>query len=400
MLDSEKTREQLLAELAAARRRIARLEARATAPDSDCTPTNVTADFYLSILDDAPALIWRAGPDAKCDWFNATWLAFTGRAMHQEIGDGWAQGVHPGDFDRCLETYLRAFSAREFFEMEYRLRHASGQYRWILDIGCPFLEPGGSFGGYIGYCYDITQRKKDERFRLDVERIIRHDIKTPLHSLKTLTQLLFADVKDPELAPLLPTLYRAINNVINLVDSTDKVMQLEHGRYVPPATPLDLATVVRRAVDSLTPLAGAAAVALIADIPPADRHCRPCAATGDEVLLETLFANCLKNAIEASPPGAQVRLSCHCAGNTGRVDIHNQGAIPEAIRPTFFDKYVTMGKAHGTGLGTYSARLIARAHGGDIIFTTSPEAGTTVAVRLPLAAAEASPGSARDTAAP
>ncbi|MEA4856751.1 MAG: PAS domain-containing sensor histidine kinase [Solidesulfovibrio sp.] len=388
MLDSDKTKEQLLAELAAARRRIARLEARDASPDSDCTPTNVTADFYLSILNDAPALIWRAGPDAKCDWFNATWLAFTGRAMYQEIGDGWALGVHPDDFDRCLDTYLRAFAAREFFEMEYRLRHRGGEYRWILDIGCPFLEPGGAFGGYIGYCYDITQRKTDERFRLDVERIIRHDIKTPLHSLKTLTQVLFADVTDEELTPLLPTLYRAINNVINLVDSTDKIMQLERGQYAPPATRLDLAGVVRGAVETLAPLAAASGVALRPDFPDA---AAPCTVTGDAVLLETLFANCLKNAIEASPPGADVGLACRRDGDTARVAIHNRGLVPEAIRATFFDKYVTMGKSHGTGLGTYSARLIARAHGGDITFTTSAEAGTTVTVRLPRAVT-AAPG--------
>jgi len=116
-------------------------------------------DFHLQLLSRAPALIWRAGLDGKCDWFNATWLAFTGRTLAQELGDGWAEGVHADDMARCLETYLTAFAARQRFEMEYRLRRHDGEYRWILDIGIPFETITGEFGGYIGYCFDVTDRR-------------------------------------------------------------------------------------------------------------------------------------------------------------------------------------------------------------------------------------------------
>lgn len=119
-------------------------------------------DHYLSILAKAPALIWRANTDAECDWFNNTWLAFTGRTIEQEYGNGWAEGVHPEDLDRCVGIWLAAFKARESFEMEYRLRHHSGDYRWILDIGRPMEALDGCFAGFIGYCFDITERKQDE----------------------------------------------------------------------------------------------------------------------------------------------------------------------------------------------------------------------------------------------
>jgi hypothetical protein len=78
--------------------------------------------------------------------------------MEQEIGNGWAAGVHPDDLDRCLQIYLDAFERRQAFEMEYRLRRQDGEYRWILDRGGPVSDAGGSFAGYVGSCVDVTDR--------------------------------------------------------------------------------------------------------------------------------------------------------------------------------------------------------------------------------------------------
>ncbi|HSE83281.1 MAG TPA: histidine kinase dimerization/phosphoacceptor domain -containing protein, partial [Thermodesulfobacteriota bacterium] len=95
-------------------------------------------------------------------YFNKVWLEFTGRTREQELGNGWAEGVHPDDLERCLNTYVAAFDAREEFKMEYRLRRFDGEYRWILNNGTPRLLPDGSFAGYIGSCIDINDRKQAE----------------------------------------------------------------------------------------------------------------------------------------------------------------------------------------------------------------------------------------------
>lgn len=117
---------------------------------------------FRIMADSAPALIWMAGPDKFCYYFNRRWLDFTGRASEQEKGYGWMEGVHRGDFQRCFDTYVAAFDRRESFSLEYRLRRADGQYRWLLESAAPRYTPDGSFVGYIGSCVDITERKQAE----------------------------------------------------------------------------------------------------------------------------------------------------------------------------------------------------------------------------------------------
>ncbi|HSL05505.1 MAG TPA: PAS domain S-box protein, partial [Nitrospiraceae bacterium] len=117
---------------------------------------------FRIMADTAPALIWMSGLDKLCIYFNQVWLDYTGRTLEQELGNGWMDGLHPEDFDRCLKTYGEAFDRREPFQMEYRLRKADGQYGWLLDKGLPRCFLSGEFAGYIGSCTDITERMRAE----------------------------------------------------------------------------------------------------------------------------------------------------------------------------------------------------------------------------------------------
>lgn len=112
---------------------------------------------YKLIVESSPNMVWRSGLDGKCNYFNNTWLEFTGKKMEEEIGAGWAEGVHPDDLDFCMQVYLTSFEKHEPFEMNYRLKRHDGQYRWINDRGVPvFYE--GVFKGYIGSCMDVTEK--------------------------------------------------------------------------------------------------------------------------------------------------------------------------------------------------------------------------------------------------
>ena len=117
---------------------------------------------YRSLANSGQALIWTAGTDKGCYYFNRVWLDFTGRSLEQEMGNGWTEGVHPEDLPRCIQIYVEAFDRRVPFSMEYQLRRYDGAYRWILDDGCPRYDSNGEFTGYIGHCLDVTDRKRAE----------------------------------------------------------------------------------------------------------------------------------------------------------------------------------------------------------------------------------------------
>src|SRR5215472_3922960 len=134
---------------------------------------------FQIVADAAPVLIWMSGVDKLCTFFNKPWLDFTGRSIEQELGNGWAEGVHQDDLERCLQVYASAFDARQSFVMQYRLRRHDGEYRWVSDQGVPRYDTQGTFAGYIGSCVDVTElvnkdqalRESEERMRVAAEAV-------------------------------------------------------------------------------------------------------------------------------------------------------------------------------------------------------------------------------------
>jgi len=118
---------------------------------------------FRIVADAAPVLIWMSGVDKLCTFFNKRWFEFTGRSPEQEMGNGWADGVHPEDLDRYFDTYTEAFDARKPFVMQYRLRRNDGEYRWISDEGVPRFDAQGRFVGYIGSCVDVTDLLRQQK---------------------------------------------------------------------------------------------------------------------------------------------------------------------------------------------------------------------------------------------
>ncbi len=128
---------------------------------------------YRTLANTGQALIWTAGTDKLCNYFNQVWLDFTGRTMEQELGNGWVEGVHPDDLERCSTIYTTSFDLREKFSMDYRLRNHHGEYVWIQDDGTPRYNTNGEFIGYIGHCLDITARKQAEEAQRMLELFFR-----------------------------------------------------------------------------------------------------------------------------------------------------------------------------------------------------------------------------------
>jgi len=132
---------------------------------------------FRTLTNSGQALIWTSGLDRGRNYFNDPWLRFTGRALEQELGMGWTAGVHPDDLPNLLAAYNQSFDQQKPFTMEYRLRHHTGEFRWILVQAGPRYDTRGSFIGFVGQCLDITSDKMSEA---ELERLAYHDALTGL----------------------------------------------------------------------------------------------------------------------------------------------------------------------------------------------------------------------------
>lgn len=155
------------AELSELRQRVTRLEHEV----QERGLREAEKDFHL-LADTAPVMLWMAGVDSLCTFFNRPWLEFRGRTLEQELGNGWAEGVHPDDRQRCMNVYQERFAARHEFRMEYRLRRYDGEFCWIVDTGVPRMLGDGTFGGYIGSGIVITDNLQSRLERAAVPPLL------------------------------------------------------------------------------------------------------------------------------------------------------------------------------------------------------------------------------------
>lgn len=114
---------------------------------------------FRVLADAAPVMIWMSGDDGLRTFFNRQWLEFRGRRFEEELGNRWVEGVHLEDRDLCVETYLKAFTSRQPFRIQYRMMRRGGGYRWIEDAGTPVYEGTGEFAGFMGVSVDVDDRK-------------------------------------------------------------------------------------------------------------------------------------------------------------------------------------------------------------------------------------------------
>jgi CheY-like chemotaxis protein len=233
------------------------------------------------------------------------------------------------------------------------------------------------------------ERQNDElqetaRLREQVEAINRHDLKNPLTVIMTVPAILLARPSMTENEQKLLGMVRdAGRRMLEMINRTVDLFKMEKGTYVVTPVPVNLLGVVEQIENSFTGPAAeknlAHRVTVRGEAPqPGDTF----SVKGEDLLVYSLLANLYKNAVEASPPGGVISISID-GGEYAEIAIHNAGAIPRSIRGRFFEKFATAGKDRGTGLGAYSARLIANTLGGAISFDTSEESGTTIRVRLP-----------------
>ena len=245
---------------------------------------------------------------------------------------------------------------------------------------------GVNFGAIIR---DISERKNIERSQMNVQHIIRHDIRSPLVGITGLAKVLQKSTNLTEKQKKASILIQELGEkTLKFIDRARDLFQMEQGVYKLEPVILNLIEIFQNIKEELEPTISKKGIQFKLNVNGKDiQMISQYMVHGDEDFIEMMFANLIKNAIDASPAGATVLISVDMKKRKGRnfhvIDIHNLGIVPEDIREKFFDPYSTSGKKGGTGLGTYSSLLIAKAHKGNIYFTTSEEAGTNVIVELP-----------------
>jgi two-component system cell cycle sensor histidine kinase/response regulator CckA len=356
---------------------------------------------FRNLADTAPVMIWVAGTDKVLTFFNKTWLAFVGRTMEQELGNGWIESVHPDDLDRCFASYSAAFDARQNFDIEYRLRRADGEYRWVLCSGVPRFEPGGDFAGYIGSDIDLTdlRRTREEAFeRQKLESLgvltsgIAHDFNNLLGSI-----LAEAELAGTELAAgASPSEeIQRIEAVAIRASEIVRELMIYSGQDTANLAPVDVSRLVEEMLELLKVSISKHAT-LKADLPK-----NLPVVLGNAPQIRQIVMNLIINASEAIGE-KDGEISVATSRFTGNLDLapRGQAGLPDCdylrlevsdtgggltadVRAKIFDPFFTT-KFAGRGLGLAVVQGIVRAHGGAIDVVSTPDR-TTFQILLPCA---------------
>ena len=332
-------------------------------------------------LENNPEEVMRAASFVEIRGVNQAALELLGLdSKHRVIGN--FKKIFKGETEHIFIAELDAlWRDRERMTFEHTGRKVDGdEFHYLFEMYVPREDGRPQMGNVIVAITDITAHKQAEELRLDMEHMVRHDIKGPLTGVIGFSTLLAVDeTLTEDQREMAKSIEESGYRMLELINRSLDMYKMETGRYQLQARDVDLAPVLRRMVSELSGPAGEQGVDLRLDGLDAKGRFM---VRGEELLLYTMLSNLLKNAVEAALGDSTVTVGLSSPGDP-EIAIHNMGVVPEAVRGAFFDKYATAGKHGGTGLGTYSASLIARTHGGTIDMRTSEEAGTTVTVRLP-----------------
>ncbi len=325
----------------------------------------------------AGVLLVDASTHAIVD-INPAGLQMTGYSREEIIGKKCFQLLCPSEEGNCPITDL----GHKFDNAERVLITKSGQevpilktVSWSLIGGRPHL---------IETFVDISEQKKLMQLKEDIDRITRHDLKSPLNGIIGVPDYLIETVQmKPEDQALLRGVKESGIKMLQMINMSLDMYKMEVGTYEYLPENVDVGKIIAVIITDLEGTIQGKSLQVQFSIDGRDAILgEKVLMQGEELLFHSMLSNLIKNAVEAAPKNSQISFS-FLVNEANTIIINNHGAVPESIKDRFFDKYVTAGKRYGTGLGTYSAKLITRTMNGDIRLDTAPEQGVTVTVTLP-----------------
>lgn len=340
-----------------------------------------------SITDSAQDAILMMDPDQTISFWNPAAERLFGYAKEEALGLDLHKLLAPG-------RYLQAFHENFHHFLHAGCGNVVGKVMELtalrkdgaeinISLSLSALKIQGQWHA-IGIIRDVTELRRLEQIKQDVERIVRHDLMGPLAGIINVPQLL---LEDPNLfseqREMLGMIHIAGKKMLRQINNSFELYKIESGSYRLKVQPCDPLKLVADNIDLLTRGTHFPLDAVCVRNHTKDQTGQTASLATDELLLDIIFMNLLRNALEASSHGSKIYIDLLQENGIFSFTISNSKAVPPNMRERFFEKYTTFGKRSGTGLGTYSAAVMTQALGGTIEMVTSDDTGTQVTVRLP-----------------
>jgi PAS domain S-box-containing protein len=367
---------------------------------------------FRTMADATPVLIWQADRDAFCFWFNQVWLDFVGRSLEEEVGEGWLVGVHPEDIEHCFDIYHINYTLRLPFKMEYRLKHHSGDYRWILDTGIPRFNALGNFDGYIGSCIDISEFKHTQQImneakeaaevlaqsKTDFLANMSHEIRTPMNAIIGLSQLALnvpANRQSDYLEKILgasETLLGILNDILDFSKLDSNAIKMEYASF-------NLDDLLNNLHNLFSVTARQKNIKFILDIDPLIHR----ELMGDALRLQQVLTNLLNNSIKFTQIGlVQLIVTLAYQENEKialKFSVIDTGiGMNEVQQKGLFQAFSQADTSisrrfGGSGLGLVISQKFVELMGGHITCESTPDLGSEFSFTVPFDIAKSGKGS-------
>jgi PAS domain S-box-containing protein len=330
---------------------------------------------FRTIADAMPQMVWSTLPDGYHDYYNEQWYSFTGVPRDSTDGDGWNGIFHPDDQERAWSTWRASLKTGKTYEIEYRLRHHSGSYRWVLGRALPIRDDTGRIIRWMGTCTDIdNQKRAEDEWRRTSQRkdeflaMLAHELRNPLAPIMTAAHLLALGYNDAQrVQKSSEVIMRQARHLTNLVDDLLDVSRVTRGLVELKRSDLDFKELLKNAIEQARPLIEQRHHQLIVELTP---ECLW--VSGDSTRLIQVVVNLLNNAAKYTPQGGSITLTLQTEENEAHIIVTDNGSgIAPSLLPYVFDLFVQAERTPdrsqgGLGLGLTLVKRIMALHGGSV----------------------------------
>jgi PAS domain S-box-containing protein len=331
---------------------------------------------FRTLADSIAQLVWIARPDGYRFWFNRRWYDYSGATPEQIQGAGWQSFCDPAELPRVLKSWNSAVAKGEPWEETYPLRRRDGQMRWHLTRAVPLRDDHGVVTCWFGTSTDIQDRIASEQALKDADSrknqflaTLAHELRNPLSPISNALQLWPHVSKDvAEMEQLRTVIERQVQQLVRLIDDLMDLSRISCGKVILQRQPIDLASVIVRAVETAQPSMDACGHKLTVTTP-----VEPIYINGDMARLTQVFANILNNAAKFTVRNGDISLLARTQGDQVIVSIRDNGpGIPAPMLTEIFAAFrqvdTSLGRSQaGLGIGLWLAKQIVELHGGTIV---------------------------------